>query len=378
MVKTLVQKILSGGLVDGCAPAIHEVRLLAQYSTPVWEGEIDSGKDVARQLSDGLVLHQPGIDFNERMQYAIQFAVVKDAWLFWHFLGKAQLDQACVEAEFLNTSGITLLTHCAESLNEHDCEVNSKRLDRREANDLQHKCECSFDEGYLKLVRQALELGDLQRSFSRGKSLLRLVMKSAAVKRRVGARTVDAVLNAVNAHVRLWLKILYCAGIDLDQYGQQEYEFLKLNADNEFAVKSQRTGTLRRARLTSFQWGKTLDDWKFWWSTSMDEINNTFLLNYVASSDNNARTQESNLLVPGAWFDTQEEQPNKLYDNEIKRRALSRRRRKRYVTAAGFNMRDAREVFGRCDFHGWRYRPKVPREDCLAHCSEYWDCRWLL
>lgn len=180
-------------------------------------------------------------------------------------------------------------------------------------------------------------------------------------------------LDVVNVHVRMWLKILYCAGINLDQYGQQEYEFLKVNADNDFAVKSERTGAMHRARLTNFQWGKTLDDWNFWWSTSVDEINNTFLLHHVVSLDSTSKMERSKFHVPGAWVE--EQRAKGVYDYEIERRAKSRRRRKRYLTAAGRCMRDAREVFGECRFHGWKYRPKVPRKDCLAHCYQLSPCR---
>lgn len=147
-----------------------------------------------------------------------------------------------------------------------------------------------FGRGLRRLIRQAFELGDLERSFGREKSLLLLVIESMAKQRWVEVRVVDFVLQAVNTHVRLWLKILYCAGVDLDQHRQQEYEYLKVNADNEIAITTDEEETLRHARL--------------------------------------------------------------------------------------INMRDAREVFGKRDFHGWGYRPKVSREDCLAYCYKYSDCRY--
>lgn len=376
LLKALFQTILLGGLIDGCAPAIDDVSMLALYSDSSEEQGKGPGGDVARQITDGLFLHRPDVDFNERMQYTIQLADVEDAWLFWHFLGRDDLDHACVEAEALKTSGSTLLTRCAKSLTKHRCKVNGELLNRQKANHLHHTCECSFDEAYVKLVRQAFELGDLERSFSRGKSLLLLVTESMAGRWWLSAKAVDVVLQAVNAHVHLWLKILYCAGVDLDQYGQQEYEYLKVNADNEIVIAADEEETPRHARLINFQWGKTLDNWQFWWSNSMDEINNTFLLHHAASSKNTSKTEASNLHVPGAWVETQEERSNLVYEDEIRRRARSRRRRKRYLTAAGRNMRDAREVFGKRDFHGWWYRPKVPREDCLAYCYKYSNCRY--
>lgn len=368
--KILLQKILLERLTDGRVPPIREVSMLVRYSR--YEGKKPFTEDMARQISDHLILHNPDIDFNERIGYAIQSIVSPNVSLFWHLLGKADLDHASVEADVLHTSGYTLLARCSKVVNVHRCKVNGELRSRRQANHIQHPCECSFDEAYIKLVRQAFELEDLQRSFDRGRSpLLEVIISSS----QGWHRNIDTLLQEVNANLRIWLKVLLSAGVDLGNYGQQEHEYFRANDMLKITMKdlTRRFGYQRR--LVSFQWGKTLDDWKFWWSTSMDEIENTFLLHCVVSSDDTTKTQECSLSVPGAWIETRDEQPNWGYEYEIRPRAESRRRRKRYLTAMGHNMRDAREVLGDCKFHGSFYRPDVLREDCLAYCSRYSLCR---
>lgn len=80
--KTLLQKISLGGLIDDYGPAINEIRELAFLPRLYEPADEAFSRDVARQLSDGLVLYQPDIGFNEHMQYAIQFADVEHALLF--------------------------------------------------------------------------------------------------------------------------------------------------------------------------------------------------------------------------------------------------------------------------------------------------------
>lgn len=311
----------------------------------------------------------------ERIRYAMKVDCIENISLFWLFLGKADLDLACVEAEALRNRGETLLAYCVSLLIPPDNEVDDQqRRSQWYTNHIRQNCQCSFDEGYIKLVRQAFELGDLKRSFDRSGSPLLLLTTLVADLFWVGHESSSREIRAIESRVRQWLMVISKAGIDIDQYGRQEHEYFTINPGYEV------TSALLdyygcHIRLINFSWGKTPDDWKFWWSTSMDEINNTFLLHHVVYTENKPEAPEPDLHIPGAWVDTCEEDTDNDLRESLYRIAKSRRRRKRYLTAAGVDMHSARDVFGSLAFHGWKWRPKVPRKDCLLHCSEWSRCR---
>lgn len=248
--KLLLQKILLERLIDGHAPVIHDVRMFLEC--PGYERKEPFVEDVARRTSDHLILHNPDIDFNERIGHAIKSIVSPNVWLFWHLLGKADLDHASAEAGVLHTSEYTVLTRCSKAVYVHMREVNGELRSRRQANHIQHPCECSFDEAYIKLVRQAFKLDDLQRSFDRRTSpLLEVIVSSQGLYENI-----DTGLQVLNANLRIWLEVLLSAGVGLENYGQQEHEYFRANDSYGMIMVSNKRVVKCQLRLVNFQWGR--------------------------------------------------------------------------------------------------------------------------
>jgi len=291
---------------------------------------------------------------DQRMRHALEVRTIQEISVFWHFLGRENLDLSCVEAKPLQVSGDTLLAYCARLLGNYDCQERSSP-GHREHEHHEPVCRCSFDEGYIKLVAQSANLGDLARSHAGGMSPLLLVIASKGES--WSPRGIDGVLRAVHARAQLWVKLLYDAGVDIEDYGQQEHSFF--TASDGFAhtigLRPHNVGlALVRIRLVNFRWGGTVEDWTFWWATSMDEIDNTFLLRHVSSPNSDSSLEERALHVPGAWVDTHKaaDERNERFLGRI---AMSRRRRKKHLAAAGLEKCEVREVFGDHKLHGWRY-----------------------
>lgn len=170
-------------------------------------------------------------------------------------------------------------------------------------------------------------------------------------------------------------------GVDLEHYGRQEHEFFTTSGTYECDYRGWETGIKYRIRLFNFRWDKCADQWRFWFSTSEDEIGNTFMGSHLITTGRlpsaiPSTIHDSSRSMPGAWIDDSDEEkrsvPKMFY---MQRTARSRRRRKRYLTAAGYPMRDARVVFGNLPFHDYtRYHPGEQKEDCRSHCFEFSSC----
>ena len=331
-----------------------------------FEGRRIYVRDMVQQIIESSIFDFRDTDLDKRMQIAIQVDRTENTRFFWQVLRRTDISHACVEASTLRDRGTTILCHCANMVANHIYYNHDA-----------YACLCPLENDFVKLVAQAFELRDLSRSLNRGKSpLLSMMVKvSELFLRHTRNADLKTCLGTMKVAVHLWLGYLSEAGIDLGGYGREEFEFLSKQTSKQFPdLDTKVYGHFHTLRLVSFSWGQSTEEWKFWWSTSLDEIGDTFLLNYIPRASSASNTLELSPKIPGAWIDDEDS-----VDMEVRvylgRLATSRRRRQRYLAGAGFDSHDARDVFKGFPFHGSLYAPRVPRSECLAYCPRYSECR---
>jgi len=291
---------------------------------------------------------------------------IADLEVFWTIYEEDQLTMQCAEIAEQYTPERSLLLYAALLIVGTYCE-NCDYLFLR--------CRPKFPDGQtanLKFLSNAVRLQNLE-VLDRGWSPLQWIIQSFRARFWLDVVNIKSCVTAafeqVTEVVMHWIMALQSVGVDLSSYGQAEHHLFrgwqKCGGLEETLVSGQFLRAIR-IRLINFTWGRSIEDWKFWFATSFDEIGPTFLLNHIPNvnySSSDAEVKNFSPNMPGAW---QNEAQNDLRDKEHREdeyRKLcgrSQRKRRRYLRAMGQSSKDASSTF-------WDDEPK--REFCMRRLA---------
>lgn len=307
------------------------------------------------------------LNLQERLRCALAVEDFHHLWLFWHFLDQDELDLDCLESDVLQSRSQTITSFYAELLAKHDCYSRHDSYER---------CTCYTRPESAKLLTQALQVQDVDRSLYRHISPIVRFLSSFSLTRWMERPGLEPLVDALKAALRLWLNTLHHAGADLEAYGRKEQSFFREHKQWAAKLSTEKAEFPQHSwivRLVGFAYGPHPEDWKFYFATSADEINHTLLLERIVHGKKRHHSCDNPLEMPGAWIEAQEKQLCSMTQHF----ARSRRKRRKCLRAISAEAWHEDSVFADYCRHGQWYRPKTPARQraCYANCPDDSYCK---
>jgi len=237
------------------------------------------------------------LDLQERLHCALADEVFHHLWLFWHFLDQYEHDLECAESEGLQNKSQTITSYYAELLARHECHSRHDNYD---------KCTCYLRRESVKLLTQSIRLQDINWSLARHISPIFCFLSSFASSRWMERPGLEPFVEDLKAALRLWLYTLHNSDADLEDYDQKEQGYLQTHRRWSIKLRTEKGEFPEHyfiIRLVAFTFGPQPENWRFYFTTSTDEVNHTLSLERIIQRKKRHNSFDPSLEMPGARID---------------------------------------------------------------------------